>query len=59
MLLTYAKTGDFEYLDTVYGRDPERPVIEIYRYVGPRRPEALEVPLPGVGFGVELPSREL
>ncbi len=59
MLLTYAKTGDFEYLDSVWGRDPARPVIEIYRYVGPRRPGALEVPLPGVGFSVELPSPEL
>ncbi len=58
-LALYAEDRDFALLDTVDQPGPGNRQIKIYRYTGQKRPRALELPLPGVGFDMELPPVEI
>ncbi len=53
--LDYVHTDNFELVGRVRAAGSRQPDIYVYRYLGPRRPGAMEVPMPGVGVRLDLP----
>ncbi|MCD6405746.1 MAG: glycosyltransferase family 39 protein [Planctomycetes bacterium] len=53
--LDYVQTANFELVGRARATGNPRPDIYVYRYLGPRRPGAMEIPMPGVGVQLDLP----